>query len=106
MNSPFKYGKIVTGDSFINRSEDIKRIQQSFKDTGKGIKKELIKSMIHITDNHPDYLQQLCHNVWNASVSEVTIQIIDEATDLVVRSNALHYQDICNPCRRNKTNSF
>ena len=27
MNSPFKYGKIVTGENFINRTEDIGRIQ-------------------------------------------------------------------------------
>ena len=29
MSSPFKYGKIVTGDNFINRTEDIKRIQNN-----------------------------------------------------------------------------
>ncbi|MDX2429417.1 MAG: ATPase, partial [Bacteroides sp.] len=29
MNSPFKYGKIVTGKSFINRVQDIKRIQNN-----------------------------------------------------------------------------
>jgi len=31
MTSPFKYGRIVTGDNFINRSEDIKRIQQNIQ---------------------------------------------------------------------------
>jgi hypothetical protein len=29
MNSPFKYGKVVTGDYFINRTDDIKRIQNN-----------------------------------------------------------------------------
>ena len=29
VNSPFTFGRIVTGDSFINRSEDIKRIRQN-----------------------------------------------------------------------------
>ena len=29
MNSPFKYGKIVTGENFINRAVDIQRIQNN-----------------------------------------------------------------------------
>ena len=29
MNSPFKYGKVVTGKQFINRTEDIQRIQNN-----------------------------------------------------------------------------
>ena len=29
MNSPFKYGKIVTGEQFINRTEDIQRIHNN-----------------------------------------------------------------------------
>jgi hypothetical protein len=48
-----------------------------------------------MTSNHPDFLQQLCHNVWKATESDTTARIIDEALELVVRSNALHYQDIC-----------
>ena len=51
--------------------------------------------MIQLTNNHPDYLQQLCHNVWNATESKATNEIVENAMDLVVRSNALHYQDIC-----------
>lgn len=70
-------------------------IQKSFKNTGKRIKKELVNEMIQSTNNHPDYLQQLCHNVWNATESEATHEIIETAMDLVVRSNALHFQDIC-----------
>jgi hypothetical protein len=70
-------------------------IEQSFKDTGKSISRELIGVLIQMTNNHPDFLQQLCHNVWNATESDTTARIIDEALELVVRSNALHYQDIC-----------
>ena len=29
MNSPFKYGKVVTGEHFINRANDIKRFQNN-----------------------------------------------------------------------------
>jgi len=70
-------------------------ILESFANTGKEINKDLVEEMIQITSNHPDYLQQLCHNVWNATETEATYEIIETAMDLVVRSNALHYQDIC-----------
>ncbi len=70
-------------------------IQSSFRKTGKKISKDLVNSMIRSTNNHPDYLQQLCHNAWNAAEKEATEETINIAMDLVVRSNTLHYQDIC-----------
>ena len=70
-------------------------ISKSFTNAGKEINDDLMLKMINMTNNHPDYLQQLCHNVWNMTASLVTDQIIDEAMDLVVRSNALHYQGVC-----------
>jgi hypothetical protein len=87
------------GDLFllekIPESHWLKYIVQSFKNTGKKITEDSVGQMIQITNNHPDYLQQLCHNVWNSTEKEVSREIIGEAMDLVVRSNALHYQDIC-----------
>jgi len=73
----------------------IKYIQTSFRNSGKNISKDLVHLMIRSTNNHPDYLQQLCHNAWNATENEANEGIIETAMDLVVRSNALHYQDIC-----------
>jgi len=70
-------------------------IKHRFKNAGKNITTEMIIEMIQMTNNHPDYLQQLCHNVWNGADPETTNQIIEEAMNLVVRSNALHYQDMC-----------
>ena len=57
-----------------------------------------------MTNNHPDYLQQLCHNVWNRSDSEASSKIVDEAMNLVIRSNALHYQDICDALSNTQLN--
>lgn len=73
----------------------VKYIQTSFRNSGKNISMDLVHLMIRSTNNHPDYLQQLCHNAWNATESEANEGIIKTAMDLVVRSNALHYQDIC-----------
>jgi len=87
------------GDLFflekIPKKHWIDFIQTGFKSTGKNINKNLVNLMIRSTNNHPDYLQQLCHNAWNATETEATLEIIKTAMDLVVHSNALHYQDIC-----------
>lgn len=70
-------------------------IMKSFRSSGKNISSEQVKAMIEMPNNHPDYLQQLCHNVWNGTDSETTDQNIEDAMNLVVNSNNLHYQDIC-----------
>lgn len=96
------------GDLFMMEKIPVKHwqvfIDQSFSNTGKKVDEVLIREMIRLTNNHPDYLQQLCHNVWNATSKEVTEEIILEAMDLVVRSNSLHYQDICDALSNTQLN--
>lgn len=79
-------------------------ITSSFKKTGKKISEDLVREMIHMTSMHPDYLQQLCHNVWNGTDEETTDLIVDEAMDLVVSTNTLHYQDICDALSNTQIN--
>ena len=79
-------------------------IMDHFENSGRSISKDLVKKMISMTNNHPDYLQQLCHNVWNRSDSEVSSKMVDEAMNLVIRSNALHYQDICDALSNTQIN--
>lgn len=79
-------------------------ITGSFENSGKSISKDLVKKMIAMTNNHPDYLQQLCHNVWNRTDSETTSKIVGESMNLVIRSNALHYQDICDTLSNTQLN--
>ena len=62
---------------------------------GKSLSVKLVNEMIRMTNNHPDYLQQLCHNVWNSTASEASEETLTGSIDVVIRSNALHYQDIC-----------
>ena len=79
-------------------------IMGSFEKSGKSISKEMVKKMIEMTNNHPDYLQQLCHNVWNRTDDEASTKIVEESMNLVVRSNALHYQDICDALSNTQLN--
>lgn len=90
----FRFGDLFLLEK-IAEKHWIKYIQTSFRNSGKKISVDLVNLMIRSTNNHPDYLQQLCHNAWNATETEANERIIETAMDLVVRSNALHYQDIC-----------
>jgi hypothetical protein len=96
------------GDLFhlekIDTSHWIKFIIKAFEKTGRQIPKPLAEEMIRMTDNHPDYLQQLCHHTWNFTQQKVKSEHVEEAMDLVVRSNALQYQDICNSLSNTQLN--
>jgi len=99
----FRFGDLFLLEK-IPEQHWMKFIQQSFNNSGKGITKESVAKMILLTNNHPDYLQQLCHNVWNATEDEATHETIETATDLVVRSNALYYQDMCEALSNTQVN--
>lgn len=96
------------GDLFhlekIDESHWIKYIIKAFAKTGKQISGPLVVDVIRMTDNHPDYLQQLCHHTWNLSKLKVTSDQVEEAMDLVISSNALHYQDICDSLSNTQLN--
>jgi hypothetical protein len=42
--------------------------------------------------------------VWNRTESEATSKIVDESMNLVIRSNALHYRDICDALSNTQLN--
>lgn len=90
----YRFGDLFLLDK-IPEKHWIKFIKQSFTKSNKKIEENLVKEIIKMTSNHPDYLQQLCHNVWHNTETEVSHVIIEEAMELVVRSNALHFQDMC-----------
>jgi hypothetical protein len=96
------------GDLFhlekIDKSHWIKFIIKAFEKTGKQITESLVEEMICMTDNHPDYLQQLCHHTWNFTQKKVISDHVEEAMDLVVSSNAMHYQDICDSLSNTQLN--
>ena len=99
----YRFGDLILLEK-IPEKHWIDFITASFSKTGKKISEELVREMICMTNNHPDYLQQLCHNVWNGTGTETTDLIIDEAMNLVVSTNALHYQDICDALSNTQLN--
>ena len=99
----YRFGDLFMMDK-IPKNHWLDFIVKSFKNTGKDISNELVNEMIRMVNNHPDYLQQLCHNIWSATDSETSSQIIEESMNLVLRSNTLHYQDICDALSNTQLN--
>jgi len=99
----YRFGDLFLLDK-ISQEHWIEYIQHGFEKTGKTIEKELINRMIDIVNNHPDYLQQLCHNVWSITDTEVNIQIIEDALGLVLSSHMTHYQDMCDSLSNTQLN--
>lgn len=99
----YRFGDLFLMDK-IPEKHWISFITGNFKISGKSISNELVRKMITMTNNHPDYLQQLCHNVWNGTDSVATTKIVEGAMNLVLRSNALHYQDICDALSNTQLN--
>ena len=99
----FRFGDLFMMEK-IPEKHWISFIMGSFENSDKIISKDLVRKMIGMTNNHPDYLQQLSHNVWNRADSEATSKIVDESMNLVLRSNALRYQDICDALSNTQIN--
>lgn len=99
----FRFGDLFLLEK-IPEKHWIDFVIRSFTNTGKRISRDMVVDMIKMTSNHPDYLQQLCHHVWNGTESETTNQTIEEAMNLVVRSNKLHYQDMCDALSNTQLN--
>lgn len=99
----FRFGDLFMMEK-IPAKHWIKFIMSSFENTGKSISRDLVKRIIGICNNHPDYLQQLCHHVWNRTESEATARMVDEALILVLRSNSLYYQSICDALSNTQLN--
>ncbi|HEV2192188.1 MAG TPA: ATP-binding protein [Nitrosopumilaceae archaeon] len=58
IGKPFNLGKIPP-------NEFSKFIESRFKSTGIKIAQDIILQILKITDSHPYYTQQLCHELWN-----------------------------------------
>ena len=69
-----------------------KFILNNFTRTGKQITPELCITIIDKMKNHPYYVQQLAHLVWNNSDKKVTNGIIDIAVKDLLNQNAIFYQ--------------
>ncbi len=90
----YRFGDLIMMDK-IPEEEWKTFIIQSFSKTNRKISPVITDKIIEITNNHPDYIQQLCHHTWNLTETEVEENILNSAIELVLRSNVIFYRDIC-----------
>lgn len=70
-------------------------IINGFEKTGKTFPVHLVSSLISVADNHPEYIQQLSHFTWSLTENIADEMIIKEASELVLNSNSIFYQEVC-----------
>jgi hypothetical protein len=67
-------------------------IRDRFESTGKIIDEKFITDLIHDTDRHSYYVQQLSHLIWEKTDDSVNEAIYKEALDDMIAQNAMLYQ--------------
>ena len=86
----YRFGDII----FLQKIKQelwIKHIVKSFSVSGKQISKELALSIINLINNHPYYIQQLCHQVWINTAKVVDESIIETSIDELLLYNGIMY---------------
>ena len=87
----YRFGDIMFLEKI--KTEDFEKfISNNFKKTGKQINPEQSILIIEKMKNHPYYVQQLAHLVWNHTEKNVTKGILEEAINDLLNQNAIFYQ--------------
>jgi len=87
-NKPFfRFGKHISLKK-IPEKEFSEFIKNNFQDTGIKAGDEIIKNILDLTQCHPHYTQQICHEIWYAVAAkenrEIKTEDIDEAVEKVL----------------------
>ena len=86
-NSPFyRFGSIIFLDK-IEKKNWITFISDAFQRTGKEIDQIFCEEIADTMGNHPFYVQQLSHIVWNLTIKSVNKDIMNEALDRIIDMN-------------------
>ncbi len=84
------------GDNFylekIKGNHFQKHIINKFSETEKSIDKHFAKSITTLMEDHPYYVQQFAHIVWNNTENSVNESIIDESIDDIIARNSLLFE--------------
>jgi hypothetical protein len=70
-------------------------IMKGFTDTGKSISEDLVRKLVATAGNHPEYVQQLAHHCWSLTTDRADDTILKNAMDLVLDTNGMFYQEMC-----------
>ena len=86
-NSPFyRFGSILFLDK-IKKKDWLPFISETFERTDKVIDKSFCEEITDTMNNHPFYVQQLSHIVWNLTTTTVNKDIMNKALDRIIDMN-------------------
>lgn len=99
----YRFGDIIILGKILEEHW-IDFIVSGFKDSGKSIPPELAKTLISTAGNHPEYVQQLAHHTWSLTEKLADELILNNAMEMVLNSNSIFYQEICNDLSNTQIN--
>jgi hypothetical protein len=89
----YKFGEVMFLEK-INEKHWEKYIVSSFKKTNKLISKTYSLKIASLMKNHPYYVQQLAHNVWINTSTEVNDEVLVFSVENMLLHNAIFYRRI------------
>jgi hypothetical protein len=87
----YRFGDVMMLDK-IGTEHWIPFIVEKFEQTGKAITPVFAEKIVILMKNHPYYVQQLSHYVWESTPKTVTSTILKEATARMLEINYAMYQ--------------
>lgn len=95
-NKPFyKFGKMLLLKN-IPKEKFSLAIKEKFEETDKKITHEIIEKILNITDGHPYYTQQICHELWYLTEKEVNEETLNESIENIISHQSEVYEFIWN----------
>lgn len=88
----YNFGKIKTLGK-IPHDKFAEGVKEKFEATGREVTRNLIESIFDITDGHPYYTQQLCHELWYLSAEEPLKEgIVERAKENILQYRSDFYE--------------
>jgi AAA+ ATPase superfamily predicted ATPase len=87
----YRFGDLIHLDK-IDKKDWTMFIRTHFEQSGKFIDENFISKIIHDTDRHSYYVQQLSHLIWERTQDTVDETIYNEALNDMISQNAILYQ--------------
>jgi len=99
----YRFGQIMFLKK-IAENEWVNYIVKAFDTTKKNISKTLAHELVQMVEAHSWYVQQLAYFVWNLTEKKVSMEILQEAIELVIDANLPLYQSECDALTSSQLN--
>ena len=87
----YKFGDVIFLEK-IPEKKWVAFITSGFKKTGKAIGDELARRIARLMENHPYFVQQLAHSIWNSTKKQCTEKEYQASVDALLSQHAILFQ--------------